>query len=592
MKRVVCLLICAALLLSGLSALAETAETGAAAHTLVKRTVPLIINGEIDENSVIPLYFLDGVEDLPYVDLKEYTDGLNTWASEGGPAFTWHEDRENALCSITYAPNSSELSFDFTDHTVYYSSFETFGAAPGRFLMDMLSFSGTNSVTGEPELFERLDVSSLERKGSPRTIPLEGYGIPMLQQDGLYLMPLHTAFELTINLPVTRLGCYYNGDAVFFGDKLLFVDTARDPQTGYDVETLTGLGKALFDCKFTRRSPQLAEYSLGELCMELDNFYGLKDSHNIDSFGWLMLDSGLHERLLDPDPAVADAAVRDLINFRLDDLHSSFQMVSPMTGFDTQLPPEKLGFSANADQFKISRYNNVRSQAFPEGVPFYQEVGDTAFVSFDHFDVAPNLDYYSLDLNDPNIVQDTISLILYANHQIRREGSPVKNVVLDLSLNGGGRVDAAVFVTGWFIGQASVTAVNTFTGAQATAMYLVDSNLDRLFDEWDTLLGEYNLYCLISPESFSAGNLLPWLFKASGLVILMGDTSGGGSCEVFGLTTAWGTTFNISGYKRLSFIKNGSFYDIDRGIEPDVIFTRISTFYDRQKVTDIIHGLY
>ena len=187
----------------------------------------------------------------------------------------WYEDKESGLCSITYTVNGSALNFDFIDHSVYYSSFETFGAAPGRFLLDMLSFSGTNSVTGEPELFERLDVSSLERKGALRIIPLAEYGIPMLQQDGLCLIPLHTVFELTVNLTFSRMGCYFNGDAVFFGSKWSFVETVPDPQTGEEVETLTELGKAMFDCKFTMRSPQLAEYSLGELCMELDHFYGL-----------------------------------------------------------------------------------------------------------------------------------------------------------------------------------------------------------------------------------------------------------------------------------------------------------------------------
>lgn len=289
---------------------------------------------------------------------------------------------------------------------------------------------------------------------------------------------------------------------------------------------------------------------------------------------------------------MADTAVRDMIDSYLDDLHSTFQTVSPMTGFDTKLPPGRLGFSVTADRYNMEKYETERTKAFPMGAPFYQEVGDTAFVTFDEFEVAPDVDYYSLDLNDPDSVQDTISLILYANHQIRREGSPVKNVVLDLSLNGGGRVDAAVFVTGWFIGQAGITAVNTFSGAQATSLYHVDTNLDRVFDKQDSLLGDYDLYCLISPESFSAGNLLPWVFKTSDLVTLMGSASGGGSCEVLPLTTAWGTCFDVSGFRRLSFIKNGSFYDIDRGIEPDVVFNRIQTFYDRQKVNEIISSLY
>ncbi len=388
------------MLLSGLSAMAETVETNAASHTVEQRDVPLIVNGRINPGASIRLWFLDGVEDLPYVELKGFTDRLNEWFSDGETDYVWDEDEESGTCSITY------------------------------------------------------------------------------------------------------------------------------------------------------------------------------------------------DQLMDEDPAVADAALRNFINFYLDDLHSGFQLVSPMTGFHTELPNERLGFSASADQFLMTVYERMRSRAFPDGVPFYQEVGNTAFVTFDRFSVTPGLDYYSLDLDDPDCVQDTISLILYANRRIRREGSPVKNVVLDLSLNSGGRTDAAVFVTGWFLGKSSITAVNTFSGAQATGIYLADTNLDRVFDGSDCLLGEYNLYCLISPESFSCGNLLPCQFKASGMVTLLGDTSGGGSCEVFPMTTAWGTSITISGCKRLSFIKNGSFYDIDRGIEPDVVFTRIPTFYNREKVTEIINNLY
>lgn len=591
-KRFFCLLISALVLLNCCCAPAETAAPEGAAHTVTRQDVPLIINTRTDTGASMPLYFLDGVEDLPFVDLREFTDQLNGWLSDTGEDFLWQEETENDLGSIVYRRNGSTVYFDFSDRSVTYTSFETFGAAPGRYLLDMLSFSGINSVTGEPELFERQDVSSLEQKGSMQDIPLGEYDIPMLRQDGLWLMPLHTVFELTVNLPVTRLGCWYNGNAVFLGYKKLYAQTVQDPVTGEETEVLTELGRQLFDCRFTQRSPALAEYALGELCMELDYFYGLKDTHNIGSFGWVTLDSGLYADLLDEDPAVADAAVRDLINLYLDDLHSGFELVSPMTGYDRELRPGRLGYSAVSDRFNMARFQRVRDRAFPEGVPFYQEVGNTAFITFDSFTVAQDLDYYSLDLDDPDSVRDTISLILYANRRIRRVGSPVENVVLDLSLNSGGRADAAVFVAGWFIGQASITAVNTFSGAKATGVYLADVNLDRVFDGQDCLLGEYDLYCLISPESFSAGNLLPWVFKASSLVTLLGDTSGGGSCEVLPLTTAWGTSFNVSGFRRLSFIKNGSFYDIDRGIEPDVVFTRVTTFYDRQKVTEILNSLY
>jgi hypothetical protein len=84
---------------------------------------------------------------------------------------------------------------------------------------------------------------------------------------------------------------------------------------------------------------------------------------------------------------------------------------------------------------------------------------------------------------------------------------------------------------------------------------------------------------------------VPNVFKNTGKVMLLGRTSGGGSCSVLPLSTAYGTDFRISSPYRLAFSKNGSFYDIDRGAEPDFSLARLSTFYDRAALTDYINAL-
>ncbi len=81
------------------------------------------------------------------------------------------------------------------------------------------------------------------------------------------------------------------------------------------------------------------------------------------------------------------------------------------------------------------------------------------------------------------------------------------------------------------------------------------------------------------------------MFKSSGRVLLLGRTSGGGSCSVLPMSTAYGTDFHISSPYRLAFSKNGSFYDIDRGAEPDFSLAKFSTFYDRTALTDFINDL-
>ena len=83
-------------------------------------------------------------------------------------------------------------------------------------------------------------------------------------------------------------------------------------------------------------------------------------------------------------------------------------------------------------------------------------------------------------------------------------------------------MDAAVFVLGWFLGDAPFSVKNMTTGAMSTSVYRADVNLDREFDEKDTV-ADKNLFCLISPVSFSCGNLVPAALKSSQKVTLVGQ---------------------------------------------------------------------
>ena len=151
--------------------------------------------------------------------------------------------------------------------------------------------------------------------------------------------------------------------------------------------------------------------------------------------------------------------------------------------------------------------------------------------------------------------------------------------------------DAAVFVISAVLGDGSVSALNPMTGAMATEVYNVDLNLDHQYGQEDQGLTTKNVYCLTSPVSFSCGNLVPCVFKNSNQVTIIGRTSGGGSCVVLPMSSACGTGFQISGFTRLAFIKNGSFYDIDQGAVPDFTISKYMSFYDRERLTEYIDSL-
>ena len=219
-------------------------------------------------------------------------------------------------------------------------------------------------------------------------------------------------------------------------------------------------------------------------------------------------------------------------------------------------------------------------------------MGNTAYVTFDEFRMNQAVDYYAAaekgEIPDP--ATDTLGLVYYAHQQITRENSPIENVVLDLSMNGGGMAPTAIWVVSWFLGETQLSVTNTATGAESTVAYRDDVNFDHQYDEKDTI-SHLNLYCLPTPRSFSCGNLVPWAFKADGRVTLLGRVSGGGACSVNYLTTAWGTSYQLSGLDRMSFVKNGAYYDVDQSVEPDVFIRDYRNFYDRSALTEIVNGL-
>ena len=530
------------------------------------------------------------------------------------------------------------MEMDFENQTFSYVDFPGFLQKAGGRYMDAGSFPETDNE-GRPFLMKYTKTRNLY--GDYTVLDLKKYNIPMLVQDGRYLLPMQTLMAFTDTSGA--YGAYFNGQAVFLSSvtamtdpyqlflnfaqlsglltpdimqamisfegtkaekQALFLELlSKGSETGADTvasfleEKETMMYAKYSEVPKTPRSRALAVYGYNELCLEMDCFYGLKETHNITDFNTFFLQTGLADRLMDPDAAVADAAIAEMVNFWFDDIHSTYISSSCMAASD---PDEESVFSrAGTDSVK-TMVKAARSR-YPESSLPYYEVGDTAYVTFDNFSTSKTeeglgvgtfADYYRL-AEEGKLQNDTISTIILAHQQIMRENSPVKNVVLDLSNNGGGEVCAALYVLSSLLGKGNVSIFNPFTNAQTTSYVQADVNLDRQFDGQDTLTDKgLNLYCLISRASFSSGNLVPWVLKADGRVTLLGKTSGGGSCIVDAQTTAWGTSFNISGFSRLSFVKNGAYYDVDKGVEPDHVIDSYDHFCDREALTEYIHNLY
>lgn len=551
-------------------------------HSIVKRTYKTYVGNTVDDylNQEIPLYFIDGVDDLPYVTVEDWAELLyfiNTdYNNDPGYNLTI---RYGNNCVTLVRENDYTLEFDFKNDKLVFDDYDAFQHNSNETtLIDLVTENGTDEY-GNAELIWRDKKASFDRYGDVLTVDLGAYGIHMIAQDDEYYVPLQTLNDFT--LLSSMVGFVFNGQALFLvSDEVLF---------DYSVGDYTEIADLYYSAPTGRRSDELAEYSYNELCLALDTFYGLKEAHDIKGFRELFWQIGYDEVLSGNDALDADNALKSIIDYYFDDLHSVFNEYSYLVGREDI--SASTGFANRKIEEHEDTYAAARDAAYPDGWLKYEEVGNTAYITFDSFESDYfGHAYYKASAADEKL-DDTVAQIIEAHKQITREGSPIQNVVLDLSNNTGGAVDAAVVVLSWFLGDAPFSVKNMATGALSTSVYRADINLDHTYDEKDTV-SDKNLYCLVSPVSFSCGNLVPAALKSSQKVTLIGRTTGGGSCIVQPMTTAYGSVFQMSAPTRMSFLKNGSFYDIDQGVDPDYYIDNIAHYYDRAALTDFINGLF
>lgn len=166
----------------------------------------------------------------------------------------------------------------------------------------------------------------------------------------------------------------------------------------------------------------MGKFNYAELCFAFDHLYGLKEVHGIDSFDNLCRQTGYDEILMGTDVEKSDEALFTIILKHLDDLHSEFNSSSPFSkkNLNKELY-EKIGighsFRAMLSQYKI--YSDARKKFYPDDVPAYEEIGNTAYITFDSFKGVPEgVDHYKTPPNET--ATDTIGIITYAYSQIMR----------------------------------------------------------------------------------------------------------------------------------------------------------------------------
>lgn len=571
------------------------AGNGGKTNTAVEaKTFPMRIqlSGEPEPTSTeITLYFVNGGE-IPYVALSEYMPLVGKIYKDdtiGIPAAEYEITHPlSNRTFVTRTDNSSSMDINTEEDTIEFLGMDFFTSTPGDPLL-MSAITLSESGRGGYENLLKDQGTSYERGGDTLIkFDMKEYLIDLVEKDGECYMPLQTVNDLLVSKNYVFV--VFNGIEVLMSAfSAPLIDEMYNAPTG-------------------QMSEEFASFNYNELRFVMDTFYGLKSEHGIDNFGDFFSATGLLTDLSGTDPEAFDHAVRLLTMKYFDDGHSGVIKRSYLSGpadtGDVEAAVEglnDLGVSNNAMAWGTMRFRGSRFQYYPDhpemdtftGLtdPYlYEEVGDTAIITFDTFSLKKHNYTKEADLKNPS---DTIELIAYAQSQITRENSPIKNVVVDLSCNNGGAADAAIFLMAWLKidGVATLGLKNSLTGAQTVGNFQADINLDGTIDFDDTMPFNLKRYIMISCASFSCGNLVPAILKGYPGITLLGQTSGGGACIVHPCSSASGTIFTISSPVQISTIKNGSLYNVDLGAEPDFYISKEENYYDREKLVEFIHSL-
>lgn len=527
--------------------------------------------------SPIELYFLHEDSDIPMISVSDVVEFLTASygsAEKDGVRFSLTMET-NGDEVLLRRENGSTLIIDFSTGLMTWSDRSSFAAGIDKVSsLDVLELENEENAW-EREAFQRTGYS-FYRPGGAFSVSLAEYGIPFVHQEDGYYLPVATVSDLFL--------ANYSAHFVYNGKDLFFFSSLGELEELY------------YEVEPSLRSDELREFTYNEFCLFLQTYYGLQELHGIDDFRHFFAVTGLEEQLKSEDPIVAANAMNFFLLDYIDDMHTAIMALSPYAGMDQvdQIVPLSTANNRKSEQIYLTLQS--QAEAYPEANQAYYEVGNTAYITFHAFCGDYQVDFYGADLYDPNTAEslnavDMYNLVSYANAQIHRENSPIENVVLDLSRNGGGDVNTAIYLMSWMLGECTMAVEDPITHAQQTTSYRADVNRDHMFDEKDAVT-DLKRFCLISPYSFSCGNLVPAILKASGEVTLLGRTSGGGACVVLPSVTADGTIFQMSDSRRIATVVNGSWYNVDTGVTPHFVVDKMNHYYDRKAMADYINQLH
>lgn len=352
------------------------------------------------------------------------------------------------------------------------------------------------------------------------------------------------------------------------------------------------------------RSKALSEFNYELLRFQIDNYYGLKDEfnkkHGFVDFDSFVTSKGLKDKLLSTDTRTYDEGLSEFLMGYIDDGHTKYQDRTIFSGIEEKtandLSNEYMGPRRGTLLSKHEEYVSYRESVLgkdnePIGV-FFE--GETAVIRFDTFmHLLPIISNPGSSMDGFDIATLFNGSSPFGFMRAFKEISThneIKNVVVDLTCNGGGMVLTLPFLAAYFTKDPTIYLRDNLEGVVREFHYDVDLNGDGVYrGEGDYYGDKYHIYLLTSDFSFSCASALPTMAHIANVDII-GVQCAGGACNVAGFSDACGSIYTLSAPQQIGYLdKDGNFVNDDAGI-PVTHELAKENWYDLVKLNEAVTG--
>lgn len=494
---------------------------------------------EVDE---VELYFIGG-EALPYVDVSTYIRLLDPMShiTESDIAV------EDNLLVIEYNP-IPEYSIYFSTHAVHeedpnYSQtmvidFESDTITVSSFLFFLLQ--GMQNEEEHPDTVNIVDVEIEE--GNEVVIPFGDYEFDFMveqtEQETQYLIPFHVASLLFTYASLYKT--YYNGDEVIGGGRCIY---------DYSYRTSSYNGSEIPE--------EIRRASFNLFTIALDYFSTSRFDKEVESYRTMFLPK-LPTLLAVLETDYYTEFTKLLL--KIDDLHTDL----PSLGYYSSDPSQ--------DIYRSSQWYLTNRKRFYNNWASYSNEFKAKFQSLEAPPTVRLLD------DDRTAV---IHLYQFSNtmpdefKQYMEDLPPsVENVVVDLSMNGGGNVNAVFRLLGYMTDEPIVYR-NGVAIDNSMLTYTVEVDQDAY---------DYNWYILTSTLSYSAASITPLIAQENEIAMILGEGTSGGASPIESIILPCGYSHSISG----NFAHYSTTGTSEFGVVVDVA---MENFLDDEELLEIIQEI-